>query len=1035
MGKVWEGDQSAWDDSANFKDSDNPEKFGILEAIDPFGISSGVMEGAWIDFTFTPGADSVNNWTDCQGVEYCTEWASIKCNQATHFLKLRTPFGARNGQAGGKDQHYTATLLDIVPCLNIPLTPWNKCYSLLNPVTLSQTLSNFAATKVWTVIPGPCLYVPFGKWKGALLPEMPGSFMLNVIPPGIRTLFDGGLFSTWEFSALKKDCTLTCLWGGEFSIVECGQHAKPIPYNAITGLIGPDLFSCLHNVIGILSNNLGMVGSVICAACDSIITGIEAGPEAGFKSLAVQAVGMVLGAKAMKGLSKSKGFQKLAAKAMSRIEAGAQKSFKSHLGWLANANKYTSVDAPIKALTNKISPVDLDSVAANQIKKLIAIASKNSDGGETTTSHNGADGGDASGGKKTSEEGNASKPQDNNGTEASENAAASEPQKVNATIQQAVEHVGKTEKPTAGGVKETIIAIVSGVEIKIWIKDKESQHNNLVAQVEEVKSNAKEENKKIQGKIDANDEEVRQNQYETAKKLKDSIEERDQYIKAKEKERDYLKKDMEDKKKDYDANFDPEKRRELEDGIKRKDREIDSFQREIDRKKSDMDTEQRYMESEKKEIESYEEKLAKEESPILKNYYESMLEYKKQSYDGHQKKYETAKTEYEEVKRVNEGKIETAKIEQGKYQRQQEHMDYYKQRFDDAEKKYNDCNKEMNSSSGDYSNAKKNLNEEEQLLNQIKQDYRGNPYEITPQKRESTTTGNLSYGEKTIISNYEKKENSAPVVSRFDYMIMNRRSGDIDEKNDVSTLRKKRNELDAASNLDLSKLTDEQFAEILLEDPAGNFKDAASNALPYFGAGFVAQADPTPIIDAHCNAADAQDTSGANPDNDVSGTAGIAPDDENQKDNPAINGSVGDIINNNAQAVKQGPQPTSTAGGGESADNTNTQNGTNETTNNGQTGNKGTTPDTKSAQTGNKGTTPDTKSAQTGNKGTTPNANSSQTGNKGTTPNANGSQTGNKGTTQNTNNAPADNKAGTNKPIATNVENDKDPFAGYEALV
>lgn len=270
-------------------------------------------------FTLRNKNKKPDRWKDmARNRVYCVDWCSIKCNQATHFVKMTAgPIGMRNIKI--KDDrgfdHYCLDTKDVVPVLNIPMTLWNKCYSLLNPITLSLTLANFAKPPyVWVTIPGPCIYIPFLFWKG----NEDINFMVSAIPPLLRNVgwMCTNLYGYWNTQNLTKDCTLTCLWGGEFTIYDSGQDAKPIPYDMVTGLIGPDIGAMLHNIIGVAGNFFpggakGLLMQAGAGILDSVVSGFEnAGENEGFswqafgQGVLMTGVGMVVGAGSSKMTSK-----------------------------------------------------------------------------------------------------------------------------------------------------------------------------------------------------------------------------------------------------------------------------------------------------------------------------------------------------------------------------------------------------------------------------------------------------------------------------------------------------------------------------------------------------------------------------------------------------------------------------------------------------------------------------------------------------------------------------------------------------------
>ena len=303
-------------------------------------------------------------YKDSNGNSYCTEWATIKCNQSTHFLKLRLLPGLRKMKAADIP---IASTYDNLPLINVPLEPWNRCYSLLNPATLAATTAHFAATKVWKIIPMPCLFVPLGHWKGManVCDSELGNFAIALIPTYIKA-FDWWFWDMADYpkaQALTQDCTLSCLFAGEITINQCGQKdATKVPYNIVTGLIGPDIFSCLHNALGVLSNHVGLAGSLLIAAADSIVTGIESDSVAeGFKQFAVQAVMIGVGARIGKSMKASPKLNKLASKFLSADSSNFLEQFKKR----KVLNTILAVQNPQAALT------DLGVMGGNKVGGLI----------------------------------------------------------------------------------------------------------------------------------------------------------------------------------------------------------------------------------------------------------------------------------------------------------------------------------------------------------------------------------------------------------------------------------------------------------------------------------------------------------------------------------------------------------------------------------------------------------------------------------------------------------------------------------------
>lgn len=281
---------------------------GLFDQAIENGVSSFLgIPDAWEKFKFSESRkNKKGKWQDSNGHNYCVEWATIKCNQSTHYVKLRILPKTTNVMGKFK----FASTYHTMPIVNIPPDPiWNRCYSLLNPVTLALSLANFAKPPyVWKTIPGPCMFVPLGHWKGEcnLYDSSLGNLAVNIMPAFLKPCYweSKNIGGYLEAQGLTQDCTLSCLFGGEFSITECGQDATPVPYNAITGLVGPDLFSCLHNLFGVLGNHVGLAGGVLVAAADSFVTGFEDGWEAGLTQFGIALVATAAGAAGGKAMSK-----------------------------------------------------------------------------------------------------------------------------------------------------------------------------------------------------------------------------------------------------------------------------------------------------------------------------------------------------------------------------------------------------------------------------------------------------------------------------------------------------------------------------------------------------------------------------------------------------------------------------------------------------------------------------------------------------------------------------------------------------------
>ena len=318
----------------------------------------------------TPPASKVGTKGTCLGttkIDYCTEHASIKCSQASHFLKLQLPLpGGQRPKYGDVMKHRGAMVTDCIPEINYPVftAPWNLCFSLLNPLVLSATTAKFAATGTWTIVPMPCClsHAPVGIWKTSV-----GQQRYSYVPHPGKNIFTNlrnlSLYhnSDPKVDALTKNCTLSCLWMGTISIVSSGRdELNPAPYNPIDGLVGPSAFDCLRNACGMIMNYTGLGATVAIAALDSIAAGLQTGFEQGFKeglkagiSQALgYGVGFAIGGLAVKGgaFGKKYGLKlgtaiaaKLSPQARSTITGIAQKlSF-----------PFKKLAAPVKSLQSK----------------------------------------------------------------------------------------------------------------------------------------------------------------------------------------------------------------------------------------------------------------------------------------------------------------------------------------------------------------------------------------------------------------------------------------------------------------------------------------------------------------------------------------------------------------------------------------------------------------------------------------------------------------------------------------------------------
>ncbi len=296
---------------------------------------------------------NVGSCTGMTKIDYCTEYASIKCTQSSHFLKL-TLIPGMNRPKFGPFNHHGATVTDCIPELNYPVftAPWNLCFSLLNPQVLAATTAKFAATGTWSTVPLPCClaHLPIGIWGKSV-----GEMKLKYIPHtgGLESFLSFrnlALFfrSNPETDCLTKNCTLTCAWLGTITIASSGRdEANPIPYNPVDGLVGPSVFDCLRNACGMLMNYTGLGGMAALAALDSVFAGLQKGFEtgdameglfAGLKTAAGYAIGFGIAAGAGKAggafLAKTKIGKNLASKVSAKFSAFAQSNFSRGLSKL-----------------------------------------------------------------------------------------------------------------------------------------------------------------------------------------------------------------------------------------------------------------------------------------------------------------------------------------------------------------------------------------------------------------------------------------------------------------------------------------------------------------------------------------------------------------------------------------------------------------------------------------------------------------------------------------------------------------------------
>ena len=302
-------------------------------------------------------AKKLQNTGSCTGttsIDYCTEFASIKCTQSSHFLKL-TILPGMNRPTFGPQKHHGATVTDCIPEINYPLfcAPWNLCFSLLNPLVLAATTAKFAATGTWTTVPIPCClgHVPLGNWgksvgdmKVKFVPHFTLGFGIGTTIHNLRVSF----LSNPEVDCLTKNCTLTCAWLGTITIASSGRDEKnPAPYGPIDGLAGPGPFDFLRNACGIIMNYVGLGAMVGLAALDSLFAGLQKGFEtgdpmeglfAGLKTAAGYAIGFAIAGGVGKGggafLAKTKIGRNLSSKVTAKFSAFAQSNFSKGLSKL-----------------------------------------------------------------------------------------------------------------------------------------------------------------------------------------------------------------------------------------------------------------------------------------------------------------------------------------------------------------------------------------------------------------------------------------------------------------------------------------------------------------------------------------------------------------------------------------------------------------------------------------------------------------------------------------------------------------------------
>ncbi len=239
-------------------------------------------------------------------IEYCTEWATLKCGCASHYVDLQLdPFSkTMRPTVYGSNRRKVATIMDFIDDINIPrfTAPWVMCFNILNPVVFSLSVAKALITGTFTIIPYPCMLSrlpsPFSPtWKcsnnpvkACVVPHIPKSKMLYKMVATAGAVLP---IPKVEFPILTKDGRYECLWPfGGFTIYTTGRNDNPVPYNAITGLVGPSVFHCLRNLLGIALNYIpfGKIGGgslkrlAMAAGGFSLLDGALAGLIAGFES-------------------------------------------------------------------------------------------------------------------------------------------------------------------------------------------------------------------------------------------------------------------------------------------------------------------------------------------------------------------------------------------------------------------------------------------------------------------------------------------------------------------------------------------------------------------------------------------------------------------------------------------------------------------------------------------------------------------------------------------------------------------------------
>ena len=357
-------------------------------------------------------AKKLQNTGSCTGttkIDYCTEFASIKCSQSSHFLKL-TIIPGMHRPTFGPMKHHGATVTDCIPEVNYPLfaAPWNHCFSIINPLVLAATTAKFAATGTWSTVPIPCClgHVPLGNWgksvgemKVKFVPHFSLGFGIGTTIHNLRVSF----LSNPEVDCLTKNCTLTCAWLGTISIVSSGRdETNIVPYGPIDGLMGPSIFDCLRNACGIIMNYTGLAGTIALSALDSVFAGVQTaiatgdpleGLFAGLKTAAGYAIGFGIAAGAGKvggaALRNTNFGKNLSSKISVKFNAFAQTSFVKNLNklhvslhkgtmslgktiggpgkalvWLGNRNLYRVLEGRAKLLGDIRVKLNTDSTAA-----------------------------------------------------------------------------------------------------------------------------------------------------------------------------------------------------------------------------------------------------------------------------------------------------------------------------------------------------------------------------------------------------------------------------------------------------------------------------------------------------------------------------------------------------------------------------------------------------------------------------------------------------------------------------------------------